>query len=87
VESVEVQGHTDETGTPEFNRRLSEERARSVVAWLVTHGIAPERLIAKGYGKDQPIADNATEAGRAQNRRVVFRIVRMKSAPTPGGTP
>jgi OmpA-OmpF porin, OOP family len=87
VESVEVQGHTDETGTPEFNRRLSEERARSVVAWLVAHGIAPERLIAKGYGKDQPLADNATEAGRAQNRRVVFRILRMKNAPAPGGTP
>ena len=92
---VEVQGHTDETGTGDFNRRLSENRARSVVEWLVGHGVAPERLVAKGYGKDQPIADNATEAGRAKNRRVVFRILKRSdtatpapaSAPTPGGAP
>ncbi|HEX6277832.1 MAG TPA: OmpA family protein [Polyangiaceae bacterium] len=76
IELVEVQGHTDETGTTELNRRLSEARARAVVAWLVAHGVAPERLVAKGYGKEQPIADNTTEAGRAQNRRVVFRILR-----------
>jgi len=101
IELIEVQGHTDETGTGEFNRRLSENRARSVVEWLVGHGVAPERLVAKGYGKDQPIADNATEAGRAKNRRVVFRILRRTDAPAsppvsapapspapvPGGTP
>ena len=87
IESVEVQGHTDETGTVEFNRRLSEERARSVVAWLVAHGVAEERLVAKGYGKAQPIADNSTEEGRAKNRRVVFRILRRKGAPPPEGAP
>jgi outer membrane protein OmpA-like peptidoglycan-associated protein len=83
IELVEVQGHTDETGTAELNRRLSDERARAVVAWLVAHGVASERLVAKGYGKEQPIADNTTEAGRAQNRRVVFRIVRRAVAPSP----
>ncbi|HVR21138.1 MAG TPA: OmpA family protein [Polyangiaceae bacterium] len=87
IESVEVQGHTDETGTVELNRRLSEERARSVVAWLVQHGVARERVVAKGYGKTQPIADNSTEEGRAKNRRVVFRILRRKGAPPPEETP
>jgi OOP family OmpA-OmpF porin len=83
VELVEVQGHTDETGSAELNRRLSEERARSVVTWLVAHGVSPERLVAKGYGKDQPIADNTTEQGRALNRRVVFRILRRAEGYVP----
>jgi outer membrane protein OmpA-like peptidoglycan-associated protein len=87
IELVEVQGHTDETGTVELNRRLSDERARAVVDWLVAHGVASERLIAKGYGKDKPIADNTTEEGRARNRRVVFLILRTRAAPSPGAAP
>ncbi|MFI4934783.1 MAG: OmpA family protein [Caulobacterales bacterium] len=67
---VEVQGHTDAVGSDAYNQTLSEARARSVVAWLVAHGIAPGRLTAKGYGKTRPIADNATDLGRAKNRRV-----------------
>jgi outer membrane protein OmpA-like peptidoglycan-associated protein len=72
---VEIQGHTDDRGTREFNQRLSEERARSVMSWLVARGIAETRLMAKGYGQDQPLAENATEAGRALNRRVEFRVL------------
>jgi OmpA-OmpF porin, OOP family len=80
VELVEVQGHTDETGTPDLNRQLGQERAARVVTWLVEHGVRRERLLAKGYGFDRPIADNTTEEGRKQNRRVEFRVLRKKSS-------
>jgi len=75
IQLLEVQGHTDATGTPELNRRLSQERAAAVVAWLTAHGVDPRRLRARGYGRERPIADNATEAGRASNRRVEFRVL------------
>ena len=81
VELVEVEGHTDGTGTAEFNRRLGQERAASVVAWLVRRGIERERLVAKGYGSDRPLADNATEEGRTKNRRVEFYVVRTRPSP------
>ena len=82
VELIEVQGHTDDTGRPELNRRLGQERADSVVAWLIGRGIARERLAAKGYGADRPLSDNATGEGRARNRRVEFRVIRTQpSAP------
>lgn len=81
VELVEVQGHTDESGTPDLNRRLGQERASRVVAWLIQRGIASERLSPKGYGSDRPIADNATEEGRQKNRRVELRVLRMKVGP------
>jgi outer membrane protein OmpA-like peptidoglycan-associated protein len=63
-------GHTDSTGTAAYNRELSLRRAQSVMDWLVRAGIDPGRLEVDGMGPDAPIADNATEAGRAQNRRV-----------------
>jgi outer membrane protein OmpA-like peptidoglycan-associated protein len=72
---VEVAGHTDATGAAEHNLRLSGERAAAVMAWLVAHGVAPSRLIARGYGSEQPLADNTTGEGRAQNRRVEFRVL------------
>ncbi|MET0594873.1 MAG: OmpA family protein [Polyangiaceae bacterium] len=78
IELVEVEGHTDEVGTADYNRQLGQSRAASVVHWLAEHGIKRERLAAKGYGSDRPIADNATEEGRQKNRRVEFRIVRRK---------
>ncbi len=71
---VEVTGHTDATGTPEYNQRLSEERARSVAQYLVAQGVAPHRLLDRGMGQSKPIAPNDTPAGRAQNRRVEIRI-------------
>jgi len=68
--AVEVQGHTDNVGQDDYNQKLSQERAKAVAAWLSGHGIAASRLAAKGYGKARPIADNASDAGRAINRRV-----------------
>jgi outer membrane protein OmpA-like peptidoglycan-associated protein len=68
--SIEVQGHTDNVGTDTYNQTLSEARARSVMAWLTQHGVAPARMTAKGYGKTMPVADNATDEGRMKNRRV-----------------
>jgi outer membrane protein OmpA-like peptidoglycan-associated protein len=88
LELVEVQGHTDDTGTHELNQRLSDDRARAVVERLTRHGVAANRLVAKGYGQDRPIADNATEEGRAKNRRVEFRVLRPAKTPeAPGSTP
>jgi outer membrane protein OmpA-like peptidoglycan-associated protein len=68
----EVQGHTDSTGTPDSNQKLSEKRAQAIVDKLVEMGISRSRLTAVGKGQYSPIADNSTEEGRAKNRRVVF---------------
>lgn len=67
---AQVVGHTDSTGSPAYNQTLSQNRAQSVAGYLVQHGVAANRLAAEGRGQTQPIADNSTEAGRAQNRRV-----------------
>ena len=67
---AEIQGHTDNVGTPEYNQSLSEARAAAVVGWLTGHGVKSDRLLAKGYGLTAPIADNRTDEGRAANRRV-----------------
>ncbi len=68
--NLTVEGHTDNVGTPAYNKPLSEARARSVVAALTAQGIEARRLKAAGYGQDKPIADNGTDDGRAKNRRV-----------------
>lgn len=76
IKRVEVQGHTDDRGAAQFNQKLSDRRAASVVAWLTTRGrIEDSRLISQGFGEDVPIADNATPDGRQTNRRVEFKIV------------
>ena len=67
---VAVEGHTDNVGAPAANRTLSDSRAKAVMAAIAAQGIAPARLTAAGYGQDRPVADNATEDGRAKNRRV-----------------
>lgn len=72
---IEIQGHTDNQGSASYNQRLSEQRAKAVVDYLVGHGIEAKRLSYKGYGKESPIADNATEEGRATNRRVAFKVI------------
>ena len=67
---VEVAGHTDSWSDDAHNLSLSQRRAETVRAYLVSRGVAADRLSARGYGESRPIADNATEIGRAQNRRV-----------------
>ena len=68
--AANVVGHTDSTGNPNYNMTLSQKRAQSVASYLTDRGVARNRLSAEGRGQNQPVADNATEAGRAQNRRV-----------------
>lgn len=72
---IEISGHTDKTGSEPLNFKLSEERAKSVVEYLVKKGIDRTRLEYKGFGSLQPIADNATPQGRTKNRRVEFKIL------------
>ncbi len=67
---IGVEGHTDNVGTSASNKTLSEARAKSVVAAIIAQGISADRLSPAGFGQDRPIADNSTEEGRAQNRRV-----------------
>ena len=67
---VEVAGHTDSRGSDAYNMDLSLRRAETVRDYLVTKGIPSDRLVVKGYGESQPVADNATDEGRFQNRRV-----------------
>ncbi|WP_461533104.1 OmpA family protein [Sinomicrobium sp.] len=71
-----VEGHTDSTGSAAFNQKLSEERAESVRKYLAEKGINASRLSSIGYGEDKPIADNATAAGRKENRRVEINLVK-----------
>jgi OOP family OmpA-OmpF porin len=87
IELIEVEGHTDEVGTADGNRKLGQARATSVVEWLEGHGTKRDRLVAKGYGSDRPIADNSTEEGRQKNRRVEFRILRRAEGGTKAGEP
>jgi OOP family OmpA-OmpF porin len=72
--TAEVGGHSDITGPREFNLRLSRQRAETVREYLISKGVAADRLTAAGYGPDHPVADNATAEGRAANRRVELQI-------------
>lgn len=80
---AEVAGHTDDRGSANHNRRLSRRRAEAVRAWLVAAGIDSAALSARGYGEARPVASNATETGRAANRRVVLRILEGEPLPRP----
>ncbi|EXJ11551.1 Inner membrane lipoprotein YiaD precursor [Nitrincola nitratireducens] len=71
---VTVEGHTDNQGSLQYNQRLSERRASSVADYLVSQGVNRPRLSTAGYSYNRPVADNATAAGRAQNRRVEITI-------------
>ena len=77
IETIQVEGHTDSTGSPDFNRTLSQARAESVVKYLTGKGVKAARFTAKGFGPDRPVADNSTDAGRDANRRVEFNIVKQ----------
>lgn len=75
---LEIDGHTDNAGTPEFNLDLSIRRAKAAKRLIVKAGIAPGRITVKGFGETKPIASNDTEEGRAQNRRIEFKIFVQK---------
>jgi len=75
LQKIEVQAHTDYKGSGDANLKLSEQRAQSVKDYLVSQGVIEKRLVAKGYGESQPIADNETEEGRAKNRRVELKVI------------
>jgi OOP family OmpA-OmpF porin len=77
---VEIQGYTDSIGTRAYNLKLSQQRAESVRDFLVTDGVAPGQLRARGYGPADPIASNRTAAGRALNRRVVMKVLSNPNA-------
>jgi outer membrane protein OmpA-like peptidoglycan-associated protein len=72
---IEVAGHTDSTGSEQYNQALSQRRAQSVASYLSTHGISGQRLMTVGAGESHPVASNDTEQGRSANRRVELTIV------------
>lgn len=71
---VDIEGHTDITGTPEKNQVLSQERAKSVKTYLVSKGIDENRITTAGFGSDKPVAENKTALGKAKNRRVEMKL-------------
>ena len=75
---LEIDGHTDNQGTPEFNMDLSRSRAKAAKELIVKAGIAPGRIITRGFGDTKPIASNDTEEGKAKNRRIEFKIFVQK---------
>lgn len=79
IKRLRIEGHTDNRGNAAYNLDLSKRRAASVRQWLVDHGVASDRLESEGYGLTRPIADNDTDVGRAENRRVEFKILQSGS--------
>jgi len=71
---IDVYGHTDSDGSDAYNQTLSERRAQSVAGYLPSHGVQSARIATRGFGETQPIASNATEEGKAANRRVEIKI-------------
>lgn len=78
---VEIAGHTDSVGVAGYNTKLSQDRAEAVRRYFSDGGVAPGRIQARGYGEEQPLADNGTEEGRARNRRVEMRVLGEPPAP------
>jgi OOP family OmpA-OmpF porin len=74
IKRLSIEGHTDNVGSDKHNQKLSDKRAAAVRSYLVEHGVTPARLVSKGWGESKPLADNDTDAGREQNRRVEFII-------------
>ena len=75
IKRIRIEGHASSEGDAGHNRKLSDDRAASVLDYLTKHGVPAAELASKGYGADKPIADNGTEEGREQNRRVEFTIL------------
>jgi OmpA-OmpF porin, OOP family len=81
IEHLVVEGHTDSSGNPRSNLKLSRDRAAAVVKWLVANGISSRRLASRGFGSTTPVAANETPEGRARNRRVEFRVLSAGESP------
>ena len=81
IHKIEVQGHTDNTGTKEHNLQLSIDRAEAVKKFLVDHGVEGDRLVTHGFGDTKPVAPNINDAGKAKNRRVQFVILEQDQPP------
>ena len=79
--TLSIVGHTDNTGSDEYNQKLSEDRAESVKSYLVKKGVGEISITAEGKGESEPIADNNTPEGRDKNRRVVFSVTKLEEAP------
>ncbi|WP_193771287.1 OmpA family protein [Candidatus Magnetaquicoccus inordinatus] len=73
---VEIQGHTDNVGKAPYNKKLSLARANTVMNYFISQGVDKKRLTANGYGLEKPVASNANEAGRAENRRVELKVLK-----------
>ncbi len=71
-----IDGHTDSDGSAKLNQGLSESRAKAVLDYIVSRGVATERLTSRGFGEDTPIASNRTRAGKAKNRRVEINLAK-----------
>ena len=79
IKEIRIEGHTDNVGSNKKNKSLSQNRADSVRKFLIEYGIEPGRMIAQGFGEEQPVASNATKDGKQKNRRVEFQIIKMES--------
>jgi len=77
IKKISIEGHTDSDGSDSYNMKLSDGRAKAVMAYLVEHGIDQGRLAAKGFGESKPIASNDTPEGKEKNRRVEFLITQQ----------
>ena len=77
IKRVSIEGHADDTGTHEWNQRLSEKRARSTMQFLIKKGVKAKRLEYHGFGDTKPLSADRTEEARAANRRVEFRILKQ----------
>jgi outer membrane protein OmpA-like peptidoglycan-associated protein len=79
IEKIRIEGHTDNDASNLYNMRLSQKRAAAVRSYLISKGIEAGRMESQGFGEDKPVADNATEEGREQNRRVEIHILKRKT--------
>lgn len=84
---IRIEGHTDNVGQAAANMKLSQDRAMAVVGWLEQHGIPKDRCLAVGFGDTKPVANNASEEGRAENRRTEFHIAEVSGKPFMGRDP
>lgn len=83
IKQIDIEGHASAEGNEQANLKLSDDRAKSVMAYLVGKGVSEKILTAKGFGASKPIADNTTEDGREKNRRVEFNVTEGAATPAP----